>query len=122
MTFNHDERGFTLLETLVAFLIAGLALTVLLSGHRLALDGGSRAEAKLSLTLEAQNVLAAAGALYDLRPGTTEGTQNGFRWRVEIEPFGEASASPVVVRVRATVRRGARSATVETLRLAGPVR
>ena len=88
---RSEERaqGFTLLETLVALALLGLALGVLMQIHTQGLrnvrigDGHSRAVAV------AEGVLAQVGSALALEPGTAEGRGgdgSGYRWRVEIAP------------------------------------
>jgi general secretion pathway protein I len=84
------ERGFTLLEVLVAFSIAAVALAVMFS----AVLGGMRAQ-RVAAHLEqattlAQSRLAAATAALDARVvtgGDQEGDDGGgFHWLVRIAP------------------------------------
>ena len=82
------ERGFTLIEVLVAFVILGLSLTVLLrifsGGLRNVEVSGEYARAVL--VAEAQ--LAAAGVSEPLEIGETWGEwDERFRWRRRIEPY-----------------------------------
>jgi general secretion pathway protein I len=88
----RDERGFTLLEVLVAFVIAALALGVLfrgtLGGLRTAQVAGRYEEA----VTRAQSHLAALTA-GGLTPGDRQGDDgNGFHWRVRVAPVGLAGA------------------------------
>lgn len=90
--------GFTLLEVLVAFVIAAAALGVLYGG---ALDGlratvaGARTEEAVS---RAQSRLAAVGRGAPPVPGTTGGDDgHGFRWRTRVvaaAPPAPAGAGP----------------------------
>ncbi len=83
---RRDERGFTLLEVLVALVIAVLALAVLahagLDGLRGAVLSGRYQEA----LARAQSHLAAIGDVPT--PGDRQGDEgDGFHWRVRIVPL-----------------------------------
>ena len=87
MTPPRRPDGFTLLEVLVAFVIAAAALGVMyrgtLDGLRAAVAGGRTEEA----VSRAQSRLAAVGRGSILAPGTAQGDDGrGFRWRTRIVP------------------------------------
>jgi general secretion pathway protein I len=79
------QGGFTLLEVLIAFVIAAAALTALTRAGidgLLALNTASRYEEALT---RAQSRLATALHGAPLLPGTLEGDDGGgFRWRVQV--------------------------------------
>ena len=79
------ERGFTLLEVLIAFAIASLALAVLYSG---AADGllGSRLAARTDEAVaRARSRLAALCHGARLRPGEQSGDDgSGYTWKTQI--------------------------------------
>jgi general secretion pathway protein I len=83
-----EARGFTLLEVLVALVIAGLALGALFSG---AVTG--MRSAKLSLDYaeavsRARSHLAVVGIGAPLVAGTQQGDDGqGFTWRVIVRPL-----------------------------------
>jgi len=86
----HAERGFTLLEVMVAFVIAGLALAVLfhagLDGVRIATLSDRTQEAMA----RAQSHLAAIGD--SPQPGDRQGDEgDGFHWHVRIVPIATAA-------------------------------
>ena len=83
------QRGYTLLEVLVAFAVLALALTFLLgtlSGStrqvRWSADAGRAA-------LHAQSLLAEVGVGEALQPGREEGElEDGrYRWQLEVAPY-----------------------------------
>lgn len=93
------ERGFTLIEVLVAFAVLAMALTLLLgtlSGAtrqvRWASDAGRAA-------LHAQSLLAEVGVGEALQPGTRDGVlEDGrYRWTLEVAPYVDPLRPPVVL-------------------------
>ena len=89
------ERGFTLLEVLVAFVIAALALAALFEGGL----GGLRATAVSARYGEAlaraRSHLAAATQSADLAASDTQGDEGGgFHWRVRVTPLAIGTPEP----------------------------
>ena len=96
MPGGAGQGGFTLLEVLIAFVIAAAALTALtragLDGL-LSLQAASRYEQALA---RAQSRLATALHGPPLRPGTLEGDDGGgFRWRVQVRPADGPTVQPL---------------------------
>ena len=92
------DGGFTLLEVLVAFAIAALALGVLFEGA----VGGIRSTRVADRTVEAlsraQSHLAAVGQGIPLGPGTQGGDDGGgYRWSVRIRTARSASTGTMRV-------------------------
>ena len=90
-----EPDGFTLLEVLVAFLIAAFALAALFSGGL----GGLRAAAVSGRYTEAvsraQSHLAGAETGDALIAGDRQGDEgSGFHWRVRIVPSAITAAVP----------------------------
>jgi len=89
----RSERGFTLLEAIVAFAIAALALSVLFraaTGGMTAVATAGRYEEAVS---RAKSHLAAIGHDGPLSETETEGDDGGgYHWRIHIVPL--ASAAP----------------------------
>lgn len=83
------QRGFTLIEVVVAFGLLALALTLLLG----ALTGASRQIQRANLAgraaLHAQSLLAQVGAGAPLQPGEQDGALDDgrYHWRLEVAPW-----------------------------------
>ena len=81
------ERGFSLLETVVALAIASMAFVALFqagSTGLFAVDTASRADEALEL---AQSHLAAIGAQVTGVPGDSEGDDGGgYHWHLHLQP------------------------------------
>lgn len=111
---------------LVAFTILALLMTVLLRIFSDGFRGMTAAEVHATAALHAQSAIASVGAEIPLTPGEWTGLyDDGFRWRVLIEPYEEPGMvvpqrAFAAFRVSAIVD-GARSGglTLTTLRLGG---
>ncbi|HBS61494.1 MAG TPA: general secretion pathway protein GspI, partial [Stenotrophomonas sp.] len=83
------QRGYSLLEVIVAFALLALALTLLLGS----LSGASRqvgqSDLRTRAVLHAQSLLEATGIDAPLQPGQTRGEwEDGrYRWQLQVEPF-----------------------------------
>jgi general secretion pathway protein I len=90
---SHAERGFTLLEVLVAFVIAALALGVMFDS----VLGGLRATQTASRYQEALSLARshiASVAIADLAGREMEGDDGrGFRWKMRIKPAGTVTVA-----------------------------
>ena len=122
-----EEAGFTLLEVVAALAILALSLGVLLGLLSDGLRRTGQAEAMAEAGSLAQSLLARVGTELPIQPGVTAGElPNGVRWRLQMEPYGDAGdrrAWPVdayVVSAEIAWGDGAqeRSVTLTTLRLA----
>lgn len=128
------ERGFTLIEVVVALALLGLVLAVLSDGLRTGLSSASRAAAIEPPLAVAQAKLAAVGITEPLATGTTRGEDaRGLQWQLAVDeyddstldaPATDAPGLPKLYRVTVTVtwqQGGApRSLSLATLRV-GPV-
>ncbi|MBE7210282.1 MAG: type II secretion system protein [Gluconacetobacter diazotrophicus] len=86
---DRQQGGFTLLEVVVAFVIAALALGVLFQGALGALRIGHVADRTEQALSRARSHLATVGHGIALRPTTQEGDDgSGFRWLLAIRPVG----------------------------------
>lgn len=93
------QRGYTLVEVLVAFSVLALALTLLLG----TLSGATRqvrwsADAGRA-ALHAQSLLAQAGVGEVLVPGARGGELEAgrYRWLLEVEPWTDPALPPAVL-------------------------
>jgi general secretion pathway protein I len=129
---RRNEAGFTLPEIIAAIAILALALGPIVGHVSNALHRTSQAEAMAQAGSLAQSLLARAGSELAIAPGTTTGEfASGYRWRLEVTPYGNAEdqrAWPVAAySVSVEVMPGnmqERSVMLTTLRLVpkGPVR
>lgn len=130
-----SQRGFTLLEVLVAFAILGISLGVLLQAFATGLRNTALAEEYTLATLHAESVLAMIGVEEPLQEGSLGGEiDDKFSWRANISVFedvtSESSSSALNQRTSATVYHviaevfwdigngDTRSTVLETLRVA----
>jgi len=123
------ERGFTLLEVVVAFTVAALVVAAAFQVFGTAFGGSARAERQTLALLTAESKLAEVGHTLPLAAGTRNGDASGdLDWTVRIVAEPEAREAdgprgPVrAYAITVTVRWGARDAeavTLNTLRL-GP--
>lgn len=86
---NTRQRGYTLLEVIVAFALLAGALTLLLgtlSGAARQVRGSADAG---RAALYAQSLLAQAGVGVPLKPGSDSGEfEDGrYRWALEVQPW-----------------------------------
>lgn len=128
------QRGYTLIEVIVAFGVLALGLTLLLG----TLSGATRqvrhADVAGRAALHAQSLLDQAGVGEVLQPGQRDGElEDGFyRWTLEVAPYREpgapppqpeALAEPQLLRLLLTVQWGEsprERLQVDTLRLVAP--
>ena len=81
--FNHEDGGFTLVETLGAFTALTLVLIVLLAGLSGAVRGNRHADTMREALRLAQSKLDSLGVTEPLTPGESNGRfGNGFEWRL----------------------------------------
>ena len=81
----HTERGFTLLEVLIAFVIAALAMGALYSGTISGLDATAVAAKYDEAISLARSHMAAIGRGAPIAPQETSGADGeGFTWRLRI--------------------------------------
>jgi prepilin-type N-terminal cleavage/methylation domain-containing protein len=126
----RDERGFTLMETLVALFIMISAATLLYRGFASGLAAAGVADAQQTALAVAQSRLASLGAEIPLEAGRLEGVEDGgVAWTLEVRPYaadgGGQEARPqafwatVTVSWRDRSAGPARSLHLTTLKLRG---
>ena len=123
------QRGFTLLEVLVALAISALGVGALVEAASGGLTNVDVAAQYLTALHHAQAHLAAVGIETPLVAGDQDGSDgDGYRWRLKITPVlagaraedvGRALPSLFSVEVAVSWRRGlvARTVTLDSLRL-----
>ncbi len=85
------QRGYSLLEVIVAFAVLALALTLLLGS----LSGASRqikqADLRSRAVLHAQSLLAVTGVVEPLQDGERSGEWDDgrYRWQLQVAPYQE---------------------------------
>lgn len=88
---SSRQSGFTILEVLVAFLLAGLVIAVILSGFSTGLSSLARTGKHAQAALIAQSRLAELGIAEPLEEGEyvgqAEDTEVSYRWQVRVRPF-----------------------------------
>lgn len=124
---RRAERGFTLLEVLVAFAILAVSLGGLLVAFSDGLRTTDRSVTISTATLQAQSLMEEVGQSIPVRPGQVTGVlENGTRWTVSVERFDIGESAPAAVirslfayRVDVTVEWDAgRTMTLTSIRLA----
>ncbi len=97
------QRGFSLLEVIVAFALLALALTLLLGSLSGAARQVGQADVRTRATLHAQSLLAVTGVDAPLQLGQTQGEweQGRYRWQLQVDPYQEprSGALPTAVDV-----------------------
>lgn len=90
------QRGFTLLEVILAFALLALALTVLLGSLSSASRSVGYADRAGRAALHARSLLDQAGVGEPLLPGERQGEleQGRYRWRLQVVPWVDPSAPP----------------------------
>lgn len=88
------SSGFTLLEVMVALVIAGLALGVLFSGAVTGMRSAKLSLDYMEAVSRAQSHLDALGIGAPLIPGTQHGDDgDGFIWRTHVRPLGTTATA-----------------------------
>lgn len=98
-----DQRGFSLLEILVAFSILALSLGVLMQIFSGSLRNADITHDQAQAVVLAQSLLTAAGVETPLAPGESNGVYTEkFRWQLSVRPFADevrAGETPAVRQV-----------------------
>jgi general secretion pathway protein I len=133
MTASRQQRGFTLIEVLVAFMILAMSLSVIFRIFSGGLRNVTISEDYAQAMLVAEAQLASAGLGEPLQEGVTAGEWDArFRWQRVVEPYrpweqDKALAVPlqayrVTVSVDWSDAGQTRQVTLGSVRLKRPVR
>ncbi|MFU8787967.1 MAG: type IV pilus modification PilV family protein [Methylobacter sp.] len=114
----NKQRGFSLLEILIAFSILALSLGILLKIFSAGVNTAGVAEDYTAAVQIAEALMAKTGVETPLQPGDSDGLEHDkYRWQVSISPFQfvaenlDISALPLVLfRVKVTVSWGEQNA------------
>lgn len=107
------NKGFTLIEVVVAFAIAALCLGAAAQVFSAAARNAGLAQDRVRALAGAEALLAAAGVAEPLAPGVARGAlPGGLRWLRTVEPYldaddGETKSDWIVYRITVSVLRDA---------------
>jgi general secretion pathway protein I len=111
---TSGERGFTLIEALVALAIIAAVLSAIGMVIGTTVRGTRSIDQRLALTGAAETVLAQLPVRTLLKPGTQYGELAGQRWRIDVAPLNVAAQEgtptsrfvPLAVSLRMQAPRG----------------
>ncbi len=95
---SDGEKGFTLIEALVALAIIAAVLSSIGAVIGTTVKGTRSIDQRLALTGAAETLLAALPARNLLKPGRQSGELAGHRWRIDVAPLN--MAAPDVAQTR----------------------
>jgi general secretion pathway protein I len=120
---SDGEKGFTLIEALVALAIIAAVLSSIGSVIGSAVQGTRTIDQRLALGGAAETLLASLPPRNALKPGRQSGELAGHRWRIDVAPLNAAAPDippvrfvPLVVNMRMQAPGGA-AIQVTTVRL-----
>ena len=87
---SDGERGFTLIEALVALAIIAAVLSSIGAVIGTTVKGTRSIDQRLALTGAAETLLAALPPRNLLKPGRQSGELAGHRWRIDVAPLNMA--------------------------------
>lgn len=118
------QRGFTLIEVLVAFAIFALSIGALFELFSGATRRARQAEESEMLWLTAQSVLSERRVRPAPWPEEEKGERSGIEWRVITQPYEDAGVNPAspwkmfLVRVDAAEHGSRRSVELQSVEFA----
>ena len=119
------EAGFTIIEVLVALTLVAVVIVSIGSLMATNMRGVRSFEQHVTLAQVVRTVMTTSiPPRAELRPGTSSGRIDGYRWTVDVSPLGGEWAAdgadvmwmPELVRIRVTSPTGAMS-DIRTVRL-----
>jgi general secretion pathway protein I len=121
---SDGDRGFTLIEALVALAIIAAVLSSIGAVISTTTKGTRTIDQRLSLTGAAETVFAALPDRNALKPGRQSGELAGHRWRLDVAPLNVAATDapqgrfvPLAVNLRMQAPGGP-AIQITTVRLA----
>lgn len=84
---RRGERGFTLIEVLVALSVVAVSLVAIGSLIASTIRGARAIDRRLALTETARAVMTGLPNRSELSPGSLTGELADHRWRVDVQPF-----------------------------------
>lgn len=95
----RHQRGYSLLEVIVAFAVLALALTLLLGSLSGAARQVKQADLRSRAVLHAQSLLAVTGVVEPLQEGERSGQwEDGrYRWQLQVAPYQEPRSGTLPV-------------------------
>jgi hypothetical protein len=88
------ERGSVLIEAMCGAAIISMTLIAMYTSIVTTAAHNRMAESRRTAMMIAQSELAAVGPIIPTSPGTTEGTNGDFYWRVDISPYSQGGGPP----------------------------
>jgi general secretion pathway protein I len=86
---SRRQSGFTLLEVLVAFVLAAIGIVALIQAFAGGLRNLGKMDEYVMAAMVAESRLAEIGILYPVAEGEMEGVEEGdkYRWHVLVSPY-----------------------------------
>jgi prepilin-type N-terminal cleavage/methylation domain-containing protein len=83
-----SQRGFTLLEVLIAVMILGLSITTILQQFSVALYSGSKTQEVIKAVIHAREKLEETKIKKELSESTESGSfEDGYEWETSVIPY-----------------------------------